>query len=219
MDDVVNCKVDKVEFNGLEVSCKKITSFMGTYHELLDELNSHSKDLKETIDMNASLAMDSTLQFTKFKQAVEENFGAVQQQIKALRRNFPTISSKFVELGKQQQHWGQELLQSISTFNHERQREWDQQLNLRVSTVDFLDRFKRLETELNCKAWKKDMVAMNTEMSDLKERYQEIAKKAALAIRFINWFSDRGEAYEHNFKVIEKQIGQFDFDKENVRIS
>jgi hypothetical protein len=38
-------------------------------------------------------------------------------------------------------------------------------------------------------------------------RCDELTSHVRLATRFVDWFSARGAAYEHNFNVVERQLG------------
>jgi hypothetical protein len=42
----------------------------------------------------------------------------------------------------------------------------------------------------------------------LDHECEELQKKTGVAVRFIDWFSERGTAYEHNFNVVERQLSQ-----------
>lgn len=52
---------------------------------------------------------------------------------------------------------------------------------------------------------------METQRTDanvksLQDVSTELDKQVKLAIRFMHWFSKRGEAYEHNFQMVEKRL-------------
>ena len=43
-------------------------------------------------------------------------------------------------------------------------------------------------------------------MQALSERLSSESGRLDLAVRFVDWFSRRGEAYEHNLRVIDKHL-------------
>ncbi len=48
--------------------------------------------------------------------------------------------------------------------------------------------------------------ASAVEVAELSKASVATAKQAALAARFVEWFSSRGEAYQHNLNVVEQKI-------------
>ena len=36
--------------------------------------------------------------------------------------------------------------------------------------------------------------------------YEDLKTKLAVALRFVEWFTHRGETYEHNMKLIDKHL-------------
>ncbi|CAM9742553.1 unnamed protein product [Chrysoparadoxa australica] len=63
-----------------------------------------------------------------------------------------------------------------------------------------------LRHELSCKAWKSDVKNVQEALSLLRDDHARTAKEAGLAIRFVDWFGERGGAYEHNLSAIERKI-------------
>jgi hypothetical protein len=45
-------------------------------------------------------------------------------------------------------------------------------------------------------------------LQDLADRVEKEATKTAIALRFVEWFTDRGVMYEQNMKTIDKHLGK-----------
>ncbi len=54
--------------------------------------------------------------------------------------------------------------------------------------------------------WYHFLKASAVEVAELSKAYLGTAKQAVLAARFVEWFSSRGEAYQHNLSVVERKI-------------
>ena len=48
--------------------------------------------------------------------------------------------------------------------------------------------------------------AMQVHLQQLEERLMEESERIALALRFIDWFTTRGENYEHNLRIIDRHL-------------
>jgi hypothetical protein len=46
------------------------------------------------------------------------------------------------------------------------------------------------------------------EQKKLGNQVQLIERKVELSTRFLEWFANRGEAYEHNFELLEAQVSR-----------
>lgn len=53
---------------------------------------------------------------------------------------------------------------------------------------------------------KKDCEILFKRLKEIKEEISTLTKQSDCCIRFIEWFSERGEAYEHNMATIERNI-------------
>lgn len=60
--------------------------------------------------------------------------------------------------------------------------------------------------ELRNKANKSDMLEIDAWATIAKSQHISLERKLDLALRFIDWFSSRGEQYEHNYNIIEKNL-------------
>ncbi|KAG5181948.1 hypothetical protein JKP88DRAFT_320173 [Tribonema minus] len=66
--------------------------------------------------------------------------------------------------------------------------------------------WSELRAEIDCKAWGHEHRGLAERVDGLSSDQAATAKQAALAVRFVNWFSTRGEAYDHNLNAVEKQL-------------
>lgn len=63
-----------------------------------------------------------------------------------------------------------------------------------------------IRSELVCKAWSRELSLLNKRVDTLAQEHSKTARQAGLACRFVDWFSSRGKAYEHNLNAVERQI-------------
>ena len=63
-------------------------------------------------------------------------------------------------------------------------------------------------TEINGKAEAEDLQRVTRRVGELGSCCAVLQKHVELANRFIDWFAERGSAYEHNFNVVEGQLGK-----------
>jgi hypothetical protein len=73
------------------------------------------------------------------------------------------------------------------------------EMNSKADSKACDEMWAELREELDKKAW-------SSLVEDLTRAQSSTAKEASLAVRFIEWYSQRGEALEHNLHAVEKKI-------------
>jgi hypothetical protein len=62
--------------------------------------------------------------------------------------------------------------------------------------------------ELNGKAEASSVSRVARDVGELSRACATLEKHVGVATRFIDWFAERGAAYEHNFSLVEQQLGK-----------
>jgi hypothetical protein len=57
-------------------------------------------------------------------------------------------------------------------------------------------------------ARKADFQQMSLAFEALRTELEKTDEKAALAVRFVDWFTERGDAYEHNLQTVDRHLSK-----------
>ena len=60
--------------------------------------------------------------------------------------------------------------------------------------------------DLKAKAWSKNVEKLESDNMALFNVQSNMSTQIDVALRFVEWFSSRGEAYEQNFQIMEKHL-------------
>ncbi|CAM9485459.1 unnamed protein product, partial [Sphacelaria rigidula] len=63
-----------------------------------------------------------------------------------------------------------------------------------------------LRADCALRARQSDLVSLESQVCCLETEHAKTRRASDLAARFVDWFSSRGEAYEHNLGAVEKHI-------------
>jgi len=80
-------------------------------------------------------------------------------------------------------------------------------MNKRVLRVHFDEAVETLGTCLDTKSSSIELKAAEDRIKELEQKLEIETARVAIAMRFIEWFTTRGENYEHNLKLIDKHLG------------
>ncbi|KAJ1438781.1 hypothetical protein B484DRAFT_444391 [Ochromonadaceae sp. CCMP2298] len=75
-----------------------------------------------------------------------------------------------------------------------------------VTRTHYEQAVQALGAELENRAPQSSMHRLDHTVQVLDQRVQKESEKTALAIKFVDWFSSRGENYEHNMQIIDKHL-------------
>ena len=70
----------------------------------------------------------------------------------------------------------------------------------------FQDAISSLGTSVDGKASMGDVIKIDRRVEDLEDMLKAEQQKVAVALRFVEWFADRGVSYEHNMRVLDRHI-------------
>lgn len=79
-------------------------------------------------------------------------------------------------------------------------------LELKLNKDIYENEINRLKIYYNTTAKKTDCEKITKTIKEIIQSIETLSKKTEYSIRFIEWFSERGEAYEHNISTIERNI-------------
>lgn len=223
MHQSLDCKADQAQLSSIQTAAHKVGRFAIEYEALeasVSKLMEETNELKESFELNATLAMETTIEITKLRTELDHKVNETEYQqdkqvqvslnekTKEISRNFSNLQKKIERLTDQQTIWGKQLVKSIKEYNVSFKTYVVQEMEKRVLISKFEHVWEELRRELNCKAWKTDFAALQTQVKQLVVESEQLNRKTTLAVRFIDWFSDRGQAYEHNLNLIETQLGR-----------
>lgn len=80
-------------------------------------------------------------------------------------------------------------------------------MNKRVLRQHFDEVIETLGTSLDTKSSSLSLQEAEARIKELEEKLDIETNRVAIAMRFIEWFTTRGENYEHNLKLIDKHLG------------
>lgn len=66
----------------------------------------------------------------------------------------------------------------------------------------------RINHVLSLAARKTDFQQMSVALEALRTELEKTDEKAALAVRFVEWFTERGDAYEHNLQTVDRHLSK-----------
>ena len=61
---------------------------------------------------------------------------------------------------------------------------------------------------INRKAEEVDLDRVGEQLGALEDRCATMQQHVGVAVRFVEWFSERGSAYEQNFHAVERQLSE-----------
>jgi len=80
-------------------------------------------------------------------------------------------------------------------------------MNKRVLRTHFDEVVETLGTCLDTKSSSLQLQEAEDRIKELEQKLEIETARVAIATRFIEWFTTRGENYEHNLKLIDKHLG------------
>jgi hypothetical protein len=79
-------------------------------------------------------------------------------------------------------------------------------LAMKVDSDFFNSKLSIVMRDLQGKAWSKSVEQIAQDTKQLAQTNKLLSSQVEIALRFVEWFSSRGEAYEHNYQVMEKHL-------------
>jgi DNA repair exonuclease SbcCD ATPase subunit len=79
-------------------------------------------------------------------------------------------------------------------------------MNKRVLRAHYNEVVTALGTDIDTKATKTHLSGVDTRVVTLEERIEAESTRLSVAMRFVDWFTSRGESYEHNLRLVDKHL-------------
>lgn len=76
-----------------------------------------------------------------------------------------------------------------------------------VGRAEFKDAMARVGAEVDAKAWGKDVGKVRRDLEGLRHEHDTVTRvKAGLATKFVDWYGQKGEAYERNLEAVDGHL-------------
>lgn len=79
-------------------------------------------------------------------------------------------------------------------------------MNKRVLRSHYNEVVTALGTDIDSKASKVNVDGVDQRVFTLEERIEAESARLSVAMRFVDWFTSRGESYEHNLRLVDKHL-------------
>ncbi len=233
LQTVLENKLDKVELAYLERVAAKIDDFGDFHREIKSRVQKNEQaleDLHVKFELQESRLRHVENELTKTKQDLAtcansrdlEALAARFLQIKGgsggsiSSEDLVILSEKVVNTQHQLASLAKKINVRLATETKrvaEHEKELDQKANLdlveqKASLAYCEDRFAAMEKLLTAKADKEKVEQLTKWSNNADIQRHNLDNKLELALRFVDWFSARGEAFEHNFNLVEKSINR-----------
>jgi hypothetical protein len=235
LQESVHGKMDKGEFSHLEAVAAKIRNF-GVFTERverrldgaeeglgkLEELcSAHSRAHIQAENTSDDIRKEGAEQDRRHKQNMAKLLQSLELATKQLREKAATSAlqaalGKQAELERRIDHVGASL-SDLDDRHKMSVGTTQQELDKRATVVELATKADAarcdkillgLQSGLRRKASCEALLQAEGSIGRLDHECADLQKKTGVAIRFIDWFSERGTAYEHNFNVVERQLSQ-----------
>lgn len=223
---IVN-KLDRSELAQLEALVAKIAlydEFKKNCLLRLDKLQRASMSLQDTVNthddhlqrVDGELGrVEKALQLTATKQEMYKIGNQVEKHIEVL--NNCVRMSTFSQLRKEVEDSIRTLNQTVTNITKIQvqlevigtqisERATIRMMEERVHNEKFDKLFESLTTEVDKKTYYSFSNEMFKNVKELEEKVNSESEKLRIALRFVDWFTNRGENYEHNMKIIDKHL-------------
>ena len=225
-------KIDMSQFIHLESIYAQLETSLDTsrlYHEKVNDLELKMNIASEEMELHATVSLKSSHEMKKLRNSLHSKASRVELQT-ALEPS--TTSTKRSEKENKVMYMIQEYPNMIKTMNkfqkemknlqietqiqaREQARRVQMQLQEKSNIVECKETWRAVQMELGRKAWTSDLMQLTTQMDAVQKETKDIETAVSLCNRFITWFSNRGDAYEHNFTMIEAHMKTLHMPNEN----
>mmetsp|Transcript_42754 Transcript_42754/g.86446 ORF Transcript_42754/g.86446 Transcript_42754/m.86446 type:complete len:493 (-) Transcript_42754:314-1792(-) len=226
-------KADRHQLTAIEATCAKLRAFEAHVQDssaLVASLQKQSEEaqvasdqqrselsaLRKTVDLEHSPRLERC--------ARREDVGTLRKRVEALQLALHGEATKAVKTSEatttslEERRTAHDLLAKEVAADGEVWRGGLSALETKVSTLPpsldglvnastLAQTFNELRSVLDTKAGLSPFLSLRQDVHTLATAKDEQGKQLGLALRFIDWFSDRGESYEHNLRALDSQLG------------
>ena len=226
-------KVENAELSRLEAAAAKVGSFgewsrgVNAKLEALDDATERTRQgLEEHVSIAAALSRETlALRETMETKAATDQVDALNKQLRVELNNLgETLRSaaekkgaaddaRAVAMEAAARKAKNELDQRLAALRTELHASLSKratlvQLGTKADAATCDKILLGYRSEINGKAEAEDLQRVTRRVGELGNCCAVLQKHVELANRFIDWFAERGSAYEHNFNVVEGQLGK-----------
>ncbi|KAL8002046.1 hypothetical protein Plhal703r1_c17g0081271 [Plasmopara halstedii] len=97
---------------------------------------------------------------------------------------------------------------SFATQLQQQYRHFENAFKNRASRLEMETQLAVLSKQIATMASDTDHKALVRSVKDLQKQCMKLEEHVKLSTRFLDWFAQRGEAYEHNLELVETQLGR-----------
>mmetsp|Transcript_12461 Transcript_12461/g.23127 ORF Transcript_12461/g.23127 Transcript_12461/m.23127 type:complete len:424 (-) Transcript_12461:36-1307(-) len=229
IQDLISTKLDKIELSRVEQLAQHLENYSDTnsmtklsLEEALARINQLETEKQETdqrvqhLEKAVGLLESKSFQMAP-KQDLEqlaalvvrldqqhESF-APREELHLMQDKIRNTSSRVAFLSGAIATLDRELRGGLASIINERDST-GKLINAKASVEQVAASIRQLREKLD--ALEKANAATKREGERaLQKAMQPLGQKVDLALRFVDWFSERGLAFEHNYNIMEKQLG------------
>lgn len=229
LESVISSKIDRSEIGHIEALVSKLQTFHDFKYQTLDALDRiKNHDLININDHlnnhdNSLTGLSSSLSKLQEKcetLALNKDLMNTNKQLNDLSNKVDTCALK-VQLDEAIRLAKEESMRLDNTYTYcevldKRLSSTELDLPTKSTIVDMNKRVLRnhfdeavetLGTCLDTKSSSVELQAAEDRIKELEQKLEIETARVAIAMRFIEWFTTRGENYEHNLKLIDKHLG------------
>lgn len=229
-------KADKSELAQIEATCSKLRSFsahvdnsaaaldrlreradhaedaLGGLTTRVDAMEDHGQQLASAVATKAASAdLDSA-------RTLLANLGDAHQSAVAQQQSAAAAADGLVRRCQEQLDKLQAELDTLTQSSDARFTKVAADLSViptasnlakKAEATDVEQIRAELQRQIEGKAGVRSVRTLSDEVGVLAQQSADHTQQLRLSLRFIDWFSERGESYEHNMKALDAHLGRF----------
>ena len=231
LEERVARKLDKVELDHLHAAIARIKRFARFQDETtsrLEVLESSSESYRKQIESMQSemAALTDTVSQHDVRKVSKEEFGALSRRVTRLGDAFDvrrkSTSQAIQTLDEVLSSTAATVkalkakVEMMDSVDESVQRDVarclkvcatnSQELVKKVDVLVAEEIFRELKKDITEKAFITSLDDANASIASLKAAHASTSEKLDVALRFVEWFSERGFAFEQNYDVLDRQL-------------
>eukprot|EP00903_Cladosiphon_okamuranus_P015561 g14366.t1 len=223
VEGVLGTKLDRSEIDNVQAACAKVS----TVSEFLDEAGQRLSTLEAGLERGKQerreSERDAEVAFRELRSGLADRADrhaseSVAQELADLRKAFVEETTSKARQLRGLRLGADELKKSLGSFfgsNNERLRELEaclqgaatkREVALKADARHTEESLRALREDLGQRARQASLSSLERTVSQLDREHAKTRKASDLTGRFVDWFSSRGQAYEHNLAAVERHI-------------
>ena len=230
LENLVSCKVDRSQIatldtlrlrlqnfaafkdetacalESLESRCNVSEDLSRKHGEYISELQELTAEHTETLNVSTRTQVTDAIQreVAALKENLLENytrittFSALDEKVELLREDHSLTKEHVAGLKAQTAEIDETLLTKASVT----------QVKACVLRTHFEDIVKQMGNEMDLKAHNDELLRLERDQQEMMKLMGHEQQRVDVSMRFVDWFTQRGEGYEHNMRLIDKHLGK-----------